>query len=156
MSFSASISMCRQLYRRVTQCGSLDQVRGLFLSFSLVSPIGAVIGSEYGEFFSFCTALTWFWLISSGGDAGEKDVDIDDDLAPTKFAPVVIDKGRESSSSGSDSSDSGSSDSGKLTVTSWPVLFVCLIFSCNCLVLYLLALPPLSITLLSESDLGEA
>jgi hypothetical protein len=46
-----------------------------------------------------------------GGDAGEKDVDIDDDLAPTKFAPVVIDKGRESSSSGSDSSDSGSSDS---------------------------------------------
>ncbi|KAG0629484.1 hypothetical protein M758_1G107600 [Ceratodon purpureus] len=46
-----------------------------------------------------------------GGDGFEKDVDIDDDLAPTKFAPVVIDKGRDSSSSGSDSSDSGSSDS---------------------------------------------
>jgi len=55
-------------------------------------------------------------VFPSGGDAGEKDVDIDDDLAPTKFAPVVIDKGRESSSSGSDSSDSGSSDSGELTV----------------------------------------
>nr|XP_024390486.1 transcription factor GTE9-like [Physcomitrium patens] len=47
----------------------------------------------------------------AGGEGGEKDVDIDDDVGPAKFAPVVIDKGRESSSSGSDSSDSGSSDS---------------------------------------------
>ena len=53
--------------------------------------------------------------VHPGGEAGEKDVDIDDDMAPPRFAPVVIDKGRESSSSGSDSSDSGSSDSGMCT-----------------------------------------
>lgn len=62
------------------------------------------------------------WFCSPGGDVGEKDVDIDDDQAPTKFAPVVIDKGRESSSSGSDSSDSGSSDSGKRPVNSWLIV----------------------------------
>ena len=57
-----------------------------------------------------CTWLTW--VVRSGVDGGEKDVDIDDDMAPTKFAPVVIDKGRDSSSSDSDSDSSGS-DSGK-------------------------------------------
>lgn len=62
--------------------------------------------------------------VHSGGEAGEKDVDIDDDMAPPRFAPVVIDKGRESSSSGSDSSDSGSSDSGK-----WMQPVYCLLFS---------------------------
>jgi hypothetical protein len=53
-------------------------------------------------------------------EGGEEDVDIDDDLAPAQFAPVVIDKdgggeagGSKSSSSDSDSSDSGSSSSGK-------------------------------------------
>ncbi|CAM6020199.1 unnamed protein product [Sphagnum balticum] len=51
-------------------------------------------------------------------EGGEEDVDIDDDLAPAQFAPVVIDKdgggeagGSKSSSSDSDSSDSGSSSS---------------------------------------------
>ncbi|CAN5968667.1 unnamed protein product, partial [Sphagnum jensenii] len=49
---------------------------------------------------------------------GEEEVDIDDDLAPVQFAPVVIDKdrgaetgGSKSSSSDGDSSDSGSSNS---------------------------------------------
>jgi hypothetical protein len=56
----------------------------------------------------------------AGVEGGEEDVDIDDDLAPAQFAPVVIDKdgggeagGSKSSSSDSDSSDSGSSSSGK-------------------------------------------
>lgn len=56
--------------------------------------------------------LTWL-VCGTGGEEGERDVDIGDDVGATKFAPVVIDNGRESSSSGSDSSDSGSSDSGK-------------------------------------------
>lgn len=51
-------------------------------------------------------------LFCPGGEAGEEDVDIDDDMAPTKFAPVVIDNAKESSSSSSGSSDSGSSSSG--------------------------------------------
>ncbi len=48
-------------------------------------------------------------------------MDIDDDLAPAKFAPVAIDKdggGTKSSSSDSDSSDTGSSSSGKSMVAS--------------------------------------
>jgi hypothetical protein len=60
-----------------------------------------------------------------GGEGGEEDVDIDDDLAPAKFAPVAIDKdgggeagGTKSSSSDSDSSDTGSSSSGKSMVAS--------------------------------------
>lgn len=61
--------------------------------------------------------------VHPGGEAGEKDVDIDDDMAPPRFAPVVIDKGRESSSSGSDSSDSGSSDSGMCTQPVYCPLF---------------------------------
>ncbi|CAK9861213.1 unnamed protein product [Sphagnum jensenii] len=50
-------------------------------------------------------------------DAGEEDVDIDDDLAPAQFAPVEIDKdgvgadGEGSSSGDSSDSGSGSSDS---------------------------------------------
>jgi hypothetical protein len=59
------------------------------------------------------------------GEGGEEDVDIDDDLAPAKFAPFAIDKdvggeagGTKSSSSDSDSSDSGSSSSGKSMVAS--------------------------------------
>jgi hypothetical protein len=55
-------------------------------------------------------------VIGTGEDAGEEDVDIDDDLAPAQFAPVEIDKDGvgadgEGSSSG-DSSDSGSGSSG--------------------------------------------
>ncbi|CAK9189767.1 unnamed protein product [Sphagnum troendelagicum] len=53
-----------------------------------------------------------------GAEGGEEEVDIDDDLAPAQFAPVVIDKdrgaetgGSKSSSSDGDSSDSGSSSS---------------------------------------------
>ncbi|CAM6069315.1 unnamed protein product [Sphagnum tenellum] len=52
-----------------------------------------------------------------GEDAGEEDVDIDDDLAPAQFAPVEIDKdgvgadGEGSSSGDSSDSGSGSSDS---------------------------------------------
>lgn len=50
----------------------------------------------------------------TGGEPGEENVDIDDDLAPTQFAPVEIDKDGgadgEGSSSG-DSRDSGSSSS---------------------------------------------
>ncbi|KAL2641951.1 hypothetical protein R1flu_009538 [Riccia fluitans] len=48
-----------------------------------------------------------------GGEAEEEDVDIDDDLAPTQCAPVVIEKdaGGASSSSDSSSSESGSSSS---------------------------------------------
>jgi hypothetical protein len=52
--------------------------------------------------------------IISGGEPGEENVDIDDDLSPTQFAPVEIDKDGgadgEGSSSG-DSRDSGSSSS---------------------------------------------
>ncbi|CAK9191048.1 unnamed protein product [Sphagnum troendelagicum] len=54
----------------------------------------------------------------AGAEGGEEEVDIDDDLAPSQFAPVVIDKdrgaetaGSKSSSSDGDSSDSGSSSS---------------------------------------------
>jgi hypothetical protein len=58
--------------------------------------------------------LSWGYIIS-GGEPGEENVDIDDDLAPTQFAPVEIDKDGgadgEGSSSG-DSRDSGSSSSG--------------------------------------------
>jgi hypothetical protein len=61
----------------------------------------------------------------AGGEGGEEDVDIDDDLAPAKFAPVAIDKDggavageTKSSSSDSDSSDTGSSSSGKSMVAS--------------------------------------
>ncbi|CAK9857429.1 unnamed protein product [Sphagnum jensenii] len=53
-----------------------------------------------------------------GAEGAEEEVDIDDDLAPAQFAPVVIDKdrgaetgGSKSSSSDGDSSDSGSSSS---------------------------------------------
>lgn len=53
--------------------------------------------------------------MNAGVEAGEEDVDIDDDMAPTKFPAVVIEKAKDSSSSGSDSSDSGSSDSGTST-----------------------------------------
>jgi hypothetical protein len=67
--------------------------------------------SHRGDFQAAVPSGTGVRKSRPGGDVGEKDVDIDDDQAPTKFAPVVIDKGRESSSSGSDSSDSGSSDS---------------------------------------------
>ncbi|KAL3678133.1 hypothetical protein R1sor_021089 [Riccia sorocarpa] len=51
--------------------------------------------------------------VRKGGEAEEEDVDIDDDLAPTQVAPVVIEKdaGGASSSSSSSSSDSGSSSS---------------------------------------------
>jgi hypothetical protein len=53
----------------------------------------------------------------TGGEPGEENVDIDDDLAPTQFAPVEIDKDGgadgEGSSSG-DSRDSGSSSSGMI------------------------------------------
>lgn len=130
-------------------------MRGLFFLFFLVLFIGVVIGFEYGEFFFFCIVLMWFWLIFLGGDVGEKDVDIDDDLVFMKFVFVVIDKGREFSSFGSDSSDFGSFDSGKLIVISWFVLFVCFIFFCNCLVFYLLVFFFFSIMLLSEFDFGE-
>jgi len=61
----------------------------------------------------------------AGAEGGEEEVDIDDDLAPAQFAPVVIDKdrgaetgGSKSSSSDGDSSDSGSSSSGKMDLLS--------------------------------------
>ncbi len=61
----------------------------------------------------------------AGAEGGEEEVDIDDDLAPSQFAPVVIDKdrgaetgGSKSSSSDGDSSDSGSSSSGKMDLPS--------------------------------------
>ncbi|CAK9192777.1 unnamed protein product [Sphagnum troendelagicum] len=62
--------------------------------------------------------LSHLLLLAVRVEGGEEDVDIDDDLAPAQFAPVVIDKdgggeagGSKSSSSDSDSSDSGSSSS---------------------------------------------
>ncbi|CAK9273231.1 unnamed protein product [Sphagnum jensenii] len=70
--------------------------------------------SEANQVHYFCPII----VIPLGGEGGEEDVDIDDDLAPAKFAPVAIDKdgggeagGTKSSSSDSDSSDTGSSSS---------------------------------------------
>lgn len=49
----------------------------------------------------------------AGGEGGEEDVDIDDDLAPTNFAPVVIDKdgGGDAGPLPAKSTDDSSSDS---------------------------------------------
>ncbi|CAK9266645.1 unnamed protein product, partial [Sphagnum jensenii] len=62
-------------------------------------------------------------------EGGEEEVDIDDDLAPVQFAPVVIDKdrgaetgGSKSSSSDGDSSDSGSSSGKNLLSTMTPAV----------------------------------
>ncbi len=65
----------------------------------------------------------------AGAEGGEEEVDIDDDLAPAQFAPVVIDKdrgaetgGSKSSSSDGDSSDSGSSSGKNLLSTMTPAV----------------------------------
>jgi hypothetical protein len=65
----------------------------------------------------------------AGAEGGEEEVDIDDDLAPVQFAPVVIDKdrgaetgGSKSSSSDGDSSDSGSSSGKNLLSTMTPAV----------------------------------
>ncbi|CAK9225835.1 unnamed protein product [Sphagnum troendelagicum] len=70
--------------------------------------------SEANQVHYFCPII----VIPLGREGGEEDVDIDDDLAPAKFAPAAIDKdgggeagGTKSSSSDSDSSDTGSSSS---------------------------------------------